>query len=804
MSLDTTYALREADAHIEYDTFLSDDFDANSYANSIVNESGTGDHSDVTTALSKLSFSIDSLNKQIQREVTNNYESLLGQVRGIQELEVVLSTVQSNIVELNGSLHNLATKIRDPYDQLQTYAIQLENFQATSDILRRLHRYLLLTRRLQTQLPSQEGKLNVAERDIAAAALTVHELETIMTEPDLEGIDLVESETPLIQKSRERIDEEANRLLTEGVENQNQAKMAAGLQVYHNMKEMGERVHELTTKMLDSLVNEIKHVVDMQSLQKEIRGTGATSGPAVRRTNNEPAFGNQQVLAQAVWGRMEQLMKTMSDCCAKIYSLEKVLEIKKDSFTHASFSEEVAKALDDTNLVSHFWRILSSSFEKELKEATKVSTFLQNTFVGDYPKLLRLLHEFFARVGVHNGTLSDYTQSPEYVIMLRSFGTFESGFLARSLTRMYDTVNAAFPAHGGLSRTVPGRTSVLNVTRVIGNELGMAAFEPHLLQAVAKNAVKTLNMFCVKCEGLLPASEQAIYSAMPNNSISVSLNMNIELANLLYYMHQSVWKILEEYPEKTVDIVKQGAEDCRRLMLAIGEKLVKSVQNDAERVLLRVHQEDFSGKVSRGFDPENDGSTSGYTKELAKHVRYYHTHIFSRLSCGTEPRAWVRLIGKSILHIFLFQASIVRPLSEAGKLKLAGDMAELEFTLSQFMSEYEAKMEDLGKEYKALRAFRPLLFLDSAQLTAAHHTSDLPKIILIHHLVVRSQSSSKPLSLPGTVYDLSRREYMKWMDGQSEEETVQLALDAITKGSKLSEAELDEIPEYHLILELAS
>lgn len=36
--------------------------------------------------------------------------------------------------------------------------------------------------------------------------------------------------------------------------------------------------------------------------------------------------------------------------------------------------------------------------------------------------------------------------------------------------------------------------------------------------------------------------------------------MNIELANVLYNMYQSVWKILEEYSEKTVDIIKHGAE----------------------------------------------------------------------------------------------------------------------------------------------------------------------------------------------------------------------------------------------------
>jgi hypothetical protein len=36
--------------------------------------------------------------------------------------------------------------------------------------------------------------------------------------------------------------------------------------------------------------------------------------------------------------------------------------------------------------------------------------------------------------------------------------------------------------------------------------------------------------------------------------------MNIEMANILYYMHQSIWKILEEYPEKIAEIMKEGVE----------------------------------------------------------------------------------------------------------------------------------------------------------------------------------------------------------------------------------------------------
>ncbi|KAI9254403.1 Golgi transport complex subunit 5-domain-containing protein [Helicostylum pulchrum] len=787
------------DKYIDYDTFLADDFDATKYTTSIITEStASSDAIDIHTELSKLAFSIDIVNKQIQEQVVTNYEVLLSQVTGIKELESVLNTVQLNIHGLNESLQALAHKIRDPYKQLVIYATQLENMQTTCELLRKLHRFILLKRRLEVQLAPDN-----LDRDISTAALTIYELETIMKESDFEGIDIVTCELKFIEKSRDRVEDEAHTLLKEGIETQNQAKMAAGLQVFYNLKQMGDRVQDITQTMLNDLIKEIKRVVDMQSLQKELSSN--TSSPNIRRMNHEPAIGNnQKQWTIAIWSRMESLMKNMSDHCIKVYSLEKVLEIKKDALTHVSFLEEVAKTLDANSLVSYFWRILSASFEKELKEATKVSNFLQTVLVGDYPKLLKLLHDFFSRVAMHNGTLlSDYSQTPEYVIMLRSFQTFQTSFLSKSLQRMYDAVNSTFPTYGSLAKSPPSRNNVLNITRIIGHELETASFEPNLSQAVAKNSVKALSMFCVKCENLLPSNEQPIYTNNSNNTIVNYLNINIEIANILYYMHQSTWKILEEYPEKTVDIVKKGADDCHVLMMNIGNRLVESIKKDSTSVLLKIHNEDFSGKIRRNFDPEDDSSS--YMKELARHVRYYHTTILQNLSCGAEPKTWARKISKYILHVFIFQASLVRPLSEAGKLKLAGDMAELEFTISQFMSEYGARIEEVGDEYRALRAFRPLLFLDSAQLTAAHHTAGISKLILIHHLIVRSQQQQKALQLPNTLYDLSREEYMKWMDSiDNEKEVVQLALDSITKGSKLTESQLEEIVEYKLILAIAS
>lgn len=49
--------------------------------------------------------------------------------------------------------------------------------------------------------------------------------------------------------------------------------------------------------------------------------------------------------------------------------------------------------------------------------------------------------------------------------MLHSISSFEAGYLARSVTRMFDPINMAFPT--GLSRTPPTKSDVTNIIRAI-------------------------------------------------------------------------------------------------------------------------------------------------------------------------------------------------------------------------------------------------------------------------------------------------------------------------------------------------
>lgn len=72
------------------------------------------------------------------------------------------------------------------------------------------------------------------------------------------------------------------------------------------------------------------------------------------------------------------------------------------------------------------------------------------------------------------------------------------------------------------------------------------------------------------------------------------------------------------------------------------------------------------------------------------------------------PTPYPRLASR-ILRFFVRHVALVRPLSEAGKLRLARDMGELEFAVGQHLMPVQA----LGEAYRALRALRPLLFAET-------------------------------------------------------------------------------------------
>jgi len=72
----------------------------------------------------------------------------------------------------------------------------------------------------------------------------------------------------------------------------------------------------------------------------------------------------------ALWSRLETLIEEMVGCCIKVYTLEKVLKMKKDTVSGINFLDEAMKLLENKPSTT-FWSSLSRSLEKHTRDSAR-------------------------------------------------------------------------------------------------------------------------------------------------------------------------------------------------------------------------------------------------------------------------------------------------------------------------------------------------------------------------------------------------------------------------------------------------
>ena len=114
---------------------------------------------------------------------------------------------------------------------------------------------------------------------------------------------------------------------------------------------------------------------------------------------------------------------------------------------------------------------------------------------------------------------------------------------------------------------------------------------------------------------------------------------------------------------------------------------------------------------------------------------------------GTLPRCAVlsslkQALAQRVLLLFVRHAAMIRPISETGKLRLTQDMPQLELALAPL---HKGSLSSLGWAYCELRAFRQLLFVETAVIAKMprHELLKLRPSTLAHHLICRSHEVTR-------------------------------------------------------------
>ncbi|KAI0697261.1 Golgi transport complex subunit 5-domain-containing protein [Cytidiella melzeri] len=825
--------------------------------------SGT-DAEDISVAISKLTYNIEDVEKQLKTVVTVHHEDLLVQAAGVTELEGSLSSVRGGLQELDVSLDKLRAKIRTPYQILSTHVTRLERLQQASDILRRTSRFVVLTKRLQMQLSEMDRAGDIAfsasesktiasgskssdltngdggrkstdslstlagtvvgsleeddkERVIAKAALTIAELVSLMEPPatsadlstptsgtehvPLSSVKIVSTYLSYVESARERVTYDMEQMVINGLRTRNRSLLASSLQTAHNLRVLPDLVQNLVSDLSDAVEARIRYAFDLTRLAKEVTAKDpqapASSNPLYKsRFRTEPTNVTAPQWQAVLWSSLENLIEEMADCCIKVYTLEKVLILKKDAVSQVVFLDEAMKVIENKPSAT-FWSSLGQSLEKQIRDATKASSFLQQTLSSNYPRLLRLFHSFFAKIAVHTDTV--YTQayqSPETVLVLRALMTFESLYLSRASNRLNEAISQAFAAG---SRGPPGQAEGINIARAIANELDSAKFDPLLVKAAARYTSTSMESLVSRADNLAARERAAVSLSGPVATPPQVLNG--QLATCLWHCWSRLDKLQEEYPDPVMSILKTGISNAHRSFERIVDPLAAAIRRELSAMIAKLHKQDFSDNV----DPMSamGGGASAYMKDLCEKLTFIKAEVLSQFNIPVFSRGWITSIVQYVMKNFVLHASIVKPLGETGKLQLTSDMTELEFALSAFMSDKAqnkrgANWGSVQDEYRCLRAMRPLLFLENSLLASPKHTASLPPLIVLHHVLVRS-----PIPLPHALHGWAEAEYVRWVNEHNEEEAWSLVESDLSHWEQIAAAEGTDTAEAAQYVQIA-
>ncbi|KAK7476321.1 hypothetical protein BaRGS_00032439 [Batillaria attramentaria] len=787
--------------------FLSDDFDVKDHANKVIQGMA------ITQQLGKLAEGISLLDKEIHTQIVSHHEDLLSQATSVETLEGVLQMMQTRTQSLLSAMDRIRAKVAEPYTKILARTTQLRHLHETCDLLRRIIRIMYLTKRLRTQL--QGGA-----REITKAAQSLNELDYVCEGVDLSGVEVIEADRRFIKQAHKDVELQAQKMLEQGMETQNQTQVATSLQVFHNLGVLATVVDRVVNSCYDALHRSVRSCLDVTALSQQQSFGTAKGGPGRAAM---PAPGNTAAMRACLWTNMEKLMDSIYSACSQIQHLQKVLAKKRDPVTHVCFIDELAKHRQGSvNIIQEFWENITRMLTREFKDASESSSFLKQAFEGEYPKLLRLYSDLWRRLQQFSLTVSvtpsagaseivpleeggkeedifvpsekaQYTYDSEKALR-DSLGDFENAYLSRSLSRLFDPINLVFTSS---TCDPPTTEEVENIVKTISSELHVSSVDTKLSITIAKNVSKTIQLFCVKSEQLLCTdgeASQVIGPATPGQT------RNAATVNTLFHFHQAVTKVLgglNSFPGEARASVEMSLEKVVQLMGAAITPLLSSLSDALEAIILTMHQEDFSGPAPTGN--QADAPCSLFMKELQGFVTRCQTDYISQFHCRDFIMDNLLPVARRSVALFVRHASLIRPLGEGGKLRLAADFAQMEMAISPFCR----RVADLGRDYRILRAFRPLLFQTVEHVA---HSPALGEIIpystALHFLFARAPPE---LRSPHQVSDWSVSRYSQWLDDHPEEadrlKFIKGALEAYAKLVRQRQSK-EYAPVYPIMLEL--
>lgn len=743
----------------------------------------------------------------VRDEVVLQKEALLAEVDAVAALEKEVATVDAGVTSLAAASSGLTGALAVPYAPMARAVASLENIQAASDLLRRVVRFRACTKKLAdaSLFPSFSAAHKTKAEDLPGAAEAVRELDEMLGDTALAGVDSVAKFVPAVRKSAVELRKRVAATLKAGLAARDQMPVASAVLAFHALGVVADKVNAEVGRLLADTQSVVLRGLEAPRAGGGISlpgGFGATeragsgkesdherSGGSVVGSNSEAGTGgNRSEADQAlspgadsewgVWSRMEAVLDTVRDSCFKAILLQQILSNKYDTLTHMSllhepiaseFIDAIAKALGEQMSVlarTHRQRMATGQVFRAL--------------AGDYPRLRALLTTLAGRVHSRARTLPHpitafgMTRGPSAralpVIPDRPFveslfisaaADVETHYLSASFERLTSAVSSVFER----GRPAPGEAEALSITRVLAGELIGSRSNPELFANSVSNVTKILRIYLSNAEDF--AASHTPSPRHQQSPIAVREWPLTHLHNGLVTLSTSARRVLGTGEDGAGPLPPSLAKEVDA-MSAFADILLESpftsCRARALRAVQNMHVEDLTGHTG------TDDGCSIYAVDLTAQLSVFAEGVVLTLSRSRCLGQSTLSLAHHVLDIFVQHAVLVFPLPVRARQRLAIDMARVELAVESL-----CPVRMLGESYAAIRALRRIVFLTEEELFVADPPKELLDVLaslapsaFAHHLFSRSKDDA--FLHPHRSKNQSPAEYSLWLGAHSEEE----------------------------------
>ncbi|RQM23638.1 hypothetical protein B5M09_007468 [Aphanomyces astaci] len=684
------------------------------------------------------------IDDSIEGYISVSHKDLLGQVGSVDGLKAKVTRLHTDVHDVQAAIQRMDMDIHKAHRGLQRTVRQLRNVDLCSAVLQRVLRFQSLIDTLQQLHLPPHPTSTFSSTDVAgtysAASLALREAELLVADEHaaFQSLAVISPALPLLRTWRSDLTKHMKALLRLGMVAVDQVAIGSALQILYQLgpSTLSEHVQAAVNAALEDVEAKCS-----QSLQ-------------------EGSFDESKLKAD-VWAALQTVLSTLSSHALQVWNLQRVL-LKSSTAPLTTSSDAKSKpseppttylslvlSPDEPTLFATFWDISCALVRDLLTQTLEYKASVVAAIVGYYPKLRVEAQEVVATLHTTSARLSLDTlvvcgsEAERDQLVDTALAPLLDAYQTRSFTRLASPIHLMFPQSSNYHASPPSRSDMTTLLKIMAHELDVAGSDAAFRAAILVGVRRSVELFCKSVRGMAHPS----LSLPPTAQRTPAQAHNVGLVGICVQLQDA----LQEWPE-----LETARDAVHALSVRLLGQYLTVLAVKLESILAAMHLETYADHPS-----SSAMVGSRFMVEFASVFHVMETEHLARL--GLDPmtsvcrRTCVGELSTRLLSHATRQLALVRPLTEAGKCRLASDMAQLEMVLGN-------SLELSGLALEEFKAFRHLLFVDTANVTRDGRLDKVRPSNVCHHLLSRGPAG---LQAPWQAKGWTIPTYVAWMETQA-------------------------------------